>query len=844
MAIKLKVQDNGPVRLNVAGTDGVRLTAEQGIPIYPNPYIGDYEVYPDETEHTLPTNGLMMTDDVTVHAVPSDYVGSAIDRRSADDVSVSGPSVSGPNGYYEELFTKTVQSGSAAVPSLNIEKNPTISVSTGGLITATVSTSETVSPIITEGYIDSGTSGTISFSGSSTQQLTVNTSGDLTASGNTVTAAPGFYAESASKSVSNGNIGVPYITKDAVSNHSVKLTPFYTRTEGWITGSGTYSGTQTTVSASDLVSGTLSITQNTTGQDVTNYQKVDVAIPGPVLQTITTSYTPTTSAQSDTITTSSGYDGIEKVNVTVSAVTSGSIGNPNVVVSKDANYLYETISYPNFSAGYITSAPMLQTHFSLENKNVTPSLTAQTVTPTGDSYYLNSVTVSAVTSGSAGTPTATKGAVTNHSVTVTPSVTNTTGYINGGTKTGTAVTVSASDLVSGTLSITANTTGQDVTNYQKVNVSVSGGAPNLQTKSVSYTPTTSQQTDTVTADAGYDGLDEVDVTIGAVSTGSVSTPATTITANPTITVNTANGLITATASSSKSVTPTVSTGWVSSGTSGTITVSGSNTSQLTTVNGTTITPTTSEQTAVSANRYTLGAVKVAAMPSGTAGTPSASKGTVTNHAIIVTPTVTNSTGYITGGTKTGTGVTVSASELVSGSETKTSNGTYDVTNLASLIVNVSGGGGIGDLLSTTNIGAYSTSTTSSTNMNISTAATNINAYDLLLVETSVDTKVANRHMATVGAVFLLNSTNADTKNASAIATVKWNAKLSSSSVTQTTSSTSAYGIYPNSCTITTASNGTATFPMYSRYNSTRSGTINGNYKTRIYGVKLCDLIGG
>ena len=842
MAIKLKVQDNGPVRLNVAGTDGVRLTAEQGIPIYPNPYIGDYEVYPDETEHTLPTNGLMMTDDVTVHAVPSDYVGSAIDRRSADDVSVSGPSVSGPNGYYEELFTKTVQSGSAAVPSLNIEKNPTISVSSGGLITATVSTSETVSPIITEGYIDSGTSGTISFSGSSTQQLTVNTSGDLTASGNTVTAAPGFYAESASKSVSNGNIGVPYITKDAVSNHSVKLTPFYTRIEGWITGSGTYSGTQTTVSASDLVSGTLSITQNTTGQDVTNYQKVDVAVPGPVLETVTTSYTPSTSIQTDTITTSSGYDGIEQVNITVSAVTSGSAGTPTVSKGTVTNHSVTVTPSVTNSTGYITGGTKTGTGVTVSASELVSGTLSINSAGTKDVTTYASATVA--TGGA--TASASKGTVSNHSITVTPMVTRTAGYVTAGTANGTSVTVSASELVSGTLSITANTTGQDVTNYQKVDVSVSGGAPNLQTKSVSYTPTTSQQTDTVTADAGYDGLDEVDVTIGAVSTGSVSTPATTITANPTITVNTANGLITATASSSKSVTPTVSTGWVSSGTSGTITVSGSNTSQLTTVNGTTITPTTSEQTAVSANRYTLGAVKVAAMPSGTAGTPSASKGTVTNHAIIVTPTVTNSTGYITGGTKTGTGVTVSASELVSGSETKTSNGTYDVTNLAQLIVNVSGGGGsgIGDLLSTTNIGAYSTSTTSSTNMNISTAATNINAYDLLLVETSVDTKVANRHMATVGAVFLLNSTNADTKNASAIATVKWNAKLSSSSVTQTTSSTSAYGIYPNSCTITTASNGTATFPMYSRYNSTRSGTINGNYKTRIYGVKLCDLIGG
>ena len=122
-----------------------------------------------------------------------------------------------------------------------------------------------------------------------------------------------------------------------------------------------------------------------------------------------------------------------------------------------------------------------------------------------------------------------------------------------------------------------------------------GGGATLQTKSVTYTPTTSQQTDVVTADVGYDGLDEVDVTINAVATG-------------------------------------------------------------------------------------------------TAGTPTATKGAVINHAVSVTPSVTNTTGYITGSTKTGTAVTVSASELVSGSETKTENGTYDVTNLASLIVNVSGSG--------------------------------------------------------------------------------------------------------------------------------------------------------
>lgn len=93
-----------------------------------------------------------------------------------------------------------------------------------------------------------------------------------------------------------------------------------------------------------------------------------------------------------------------------------------------------------------------------------------------------------------------------------------------------------------------------------------------------------------------------------------------------------------------------------------------------------------------AGYYASAASKTVA--SGTEGTPTATKGTVSNHSVSVTPSVTNSAGYISGGTKTGTSITVSASELVSGSETKTANGTYDVTNLAQLIVNVSGSSGL------------------------------------------------------------------------------------------------------------------------------------------------------
>lgn len=186
-------------------------------------------------------------------------------------------------------------------------------------------------------------------------------------------------------------------------------------------------------------------------------------------------------------------------------------------------------------------------------------------------------------------PIATKGAVTNHSISVTPSVLQSSWGI-AKQYTGTPVTVSASELVSGSETKTANGT-YDVTNLAELVVNVSSSNPNLQSKT-NISPTTSSQT--ITADSGYDGLSSVQIN---------------------------------------------------------------------------------------------------AMPTGSAGTPSASKGTVSNHSVSVTPSVTNTTGYITGSTKTGTAVTVSASELVSGNKEITANGTgIDVANYSTVSVAVPSSG--------------------------------------------------------------------------------------------------------------------------------------------------------
>ena len=173
-----------------------------------------------------------------------------------------------------------------------------------------------------------------------------------------------------------------------------------------------------------------------------------------------------------------------------------------------------------------------------------------------------------------------------------------------------------------------------------------------------------------------------------INEGSVSVNSATVGASGITSLNPLTGVVQFEIDTAVNAIPLVTAGYITQEDAryGVIRVEDTITYQLETIPAQTITPTTSAQTAVPAGKYTTGAVTVAAMPTGTAGTPTATKGTVSNHAVTVTPSVTNTTGYITGGTKTGTGVSVAASELVSGTYNVTSSGTKDVTNYASASV--------------------------------------------------------------------------------------------------------------------------------------------------------------
>lgn len=223
--------------------------------------------------------------------------------------------------------------------------------------------------------------------------------------------------------------------------------------------------------------------------------------------------------------------------------------------------------------------------------------------------------------------------------TATASVT-TAGYVDTGvtgSTSGTASVNASIPKILGAVSITGtakvtpsisrtNTTATGATNVgtgtATTSAPSSGYFVSVQSAAAANTVTA---TPTITTDgygtSDYHGISSDTLSVGAnassvtyitVPSGSASTPATTITVNPTVTLNSSTGLVTASYSGSQSVTPTISAGYVTSGTAGTISTDGSNTLQLTTQAASTYYPSSNVQT-ITSGKYLTGAQTIAAV---------------------------------------------------------------------------------------------------------------------------------------------------------------------------------------------------------------------------------------
>lgn len=166
---------------------------------------------------------------VIAYGASTKYTGTAAENDSSD-LTVSGATVSVPAGYYSSSASASVANGSATAPSTISGSSASVSTGTN---TITLSKTVSVTPVVSAGYVSSGTAGNaaVSLTASVTTKgattYTPTTSDQSIASGTYLTGAQtikgdsNLQAQYISSSVSifgvQGTLSSPVISQDSVT---------------------------------------------------------------------------------------------------------------------------------------------------------------------------------------------------------------------------------------------------------------------------------------------------------------------------------------------------------------------------------------------------------------------------------------------------------------------------------------------------------------------------------------------------------------------------------------------------------------------------------------------------
>lgn len=131
-------------------------------------------ITPTESSQIAVASGNYTLGNITVAAISSNYVGSAIAQRSTGDLTATGSVINVPSGYYSTAVSTAIKGGAVsavAMPSFI----PEFSVNNDGIVTVTQNTVTSVLPTLTSGYIDTVSPFTVVVAGTSNYQLPVIT---------------------------------------------------------------------------------------------------------------------------------------------------------------------------------------------------------------------------------------------------------------------------------------------------------------------------------------------------------------------------------------------------------------------------------------------------------------------------------------------------------------------------------------------------------------------------------------------------------------------------------------------------------------------------------------------